>query len=96
MGSLYDDMMEQHFLKNRGQSRCESCGRVFDDIDGHMGCCEGFVEPTKPLLDRLRELCDDCLRAPQNRYGELKPCCRGCSLKWEAAAAIDELRGFQN
>lgn len=52
--------------------------------------------PLKPLTTRLRELCDDCLKAPANRHSNaplnLEPYCEGCRLQWEAADEIDYLR----
>jgi hypothetical protein len=51
---------------------------------------------TKKLVDRLRDLCDACLRSPSNRHSGspvgLEPCCTRCKLLWEAADEIEYLR----
>jgi hypothetical protein len=50
---------------------------------------------TTDLCKELLSLCANCIMAPQNRnVGEdnLRPYCSECSLKWEAAAMIKQLR----
>lgn len=54
-------------------------------------------EPTrKPLVVRLRELCDDCSSAPENCHSSapvgLVPLCYQCQLDWQAADEIEYLR----
>lgn len=50
----------------------------------------------KSVVNRLRSLCDDCLRAPANRHSNApvgqEPMCGQCQLRWEAADEIEYLR----
>ena len=50
---------------------------------------------TSALCTRLRTLCTNCIMAPQNRnVGDagLRPYCASCTLKWDAAVAIEQLQ----
>jgi hypothetical protein len=54
------------------------------------------VPKQRKLVDRLMELCDNCLRCPANKHSSapigLEPYCKNCKLKWEAAQEIEYLR----
>lgn len=48
------------------------------------------------IVTSLRRLCDNCLRAPQNRHANAplgqEPCCESCHVRWRAADEIEYLR----
>ena len=45
------------------------------------------------LIEQLRNLCGNCILAPQNRNADrLKPCCDTCELRWKAADELDRLQ----